>query len=391
MKRRTAAGQHTLSREHFMSEEVYRAERERIFARSWLLAGHQSQLARAGDYFLFELDRESVIVLWGRSQGPATAQEPAGAPGPEGEIRAFHNHCRHRGSRLCREPAGTLGPAIQCPYHAWTYGLDGALRAAPNMQDVAGFERADYPLHRVALAGWEGFIFLNLSPAPAPFAQSLPGLLGRCGAWRLPELAPVHRAVYEVEANWKLFFHNFSECYHCPTVHPHLNKLTPYRNTENDLDEGPVLGGPMSMSDPEGSMTTHGGRCAPPQPGLSAAERGRVYYYTLFPSAFLSLAPDYVLVHRIQPLAIERTRIICDWLFHPEAVAAPGFDPRPAIDFWDLTNRQDWELCANAFRGVVSGAWQPGPYSELESQLAAFDRQYLAALDPQAPAALRRA
>ena len=110
--------------------------------------------------------------------------------------------------------------------------------------------------------------------------------------------ARCHQTVYEVEANWKLFFHNYSECYHCPTVHPHLNKLTPYRNTENDLDEGPVLGGPMWMSNPEGSMTIGGERCAPPFAGLSAEERGRVYYYTVFPSAFLSFHPDYVLVHR---------------------------------------------------------------------------------------------
>jgi glycine betaine catabolism A len=369
MKARTSSGQHTLPREYFVSEEIFRAEGERIFSRSWLLAGHASQLAEPGSCFLFELGRESVIVL---------------------RERAFHNHCRHRGSRLCQEGTTTLGQAIQCPYHAWTYGLDGALRAAPNMKEVAGFDRADYPLHRVALASWNGFVFLNLAPRPLPFAESLSGLAGRFEHWRLPELRRVHRAVYEVDANWKLFFHNFSECYHCPTVHPQLNKLTPYRNTENDLDEGPVLGGSMWMNDPEGSMSMHGGRCAPPFAGLSAEERARVYYYTLFPSGFLSLHPDYVLVHRLQPLALDRTRIVCEWLFHPDAIAAPGFDPQPAIEFWDVTNRQDWELCANAYRGVVSNAWQPGPYSELESQLAAFDRQYLAALDP-APTARSRA
>ncbi len=384
MKQRTARGQHTLGREHFVSAEVFAAERERIFSRSWLLAGHVSQVSAPGGCFVFELGDESVVVL--RGQG----QEAEGAAGG-GELRAFHNHCRHRGSRLCAADTTLLGPAIQCPYHAWTYGLDGALRAAPNMKEVPGFDRADYPLHRVALETWEGFLFLNLAPQAAPLAASLPGLAGRFGHWRLPELRCVHRTVYEVAANWKLFFHNYSECYHCPTVHPHLNKLTPYRNTENDLDEGSVLGGPMWMSNPEGSMTMHGGRCAPPFPGLSAEERARVYYYILFPSAFLSFHPDYVLVHRAQALAIDRTRIVCEWLFHPEAIAAPGFDPRPAIDFWDLTNRQDWELCANAYRGVVSNAWQPGPYSELESQLAAFDRQYLGALEPAAPAAIRRA
>jgi glycine betaine catabolism A len=376
MKSRTAFGQHTLPREYFVSPEVFAREQERIFGRSWLLAGHVSQLAGAGRYLTFEVGPESVLVV----------RDGAGA------LRAFHNHCRHRGTRLCSEHAGALGTAVQCPYHAWTYGLDGALRAAPNMQGVAGFDRADYPLHPVALAEWQGFLFVNLAADPQPFAEALPALQGKFEHWRLAELVSVHQTVYEVEANWKLFFHNYSECYHCPNVHPHLNKLTPYRNTENDLDEGPVLGGPMWMSNPEGSMTMHGERCAPPFAELTAEERGRVFYYTLFPSAFLSFHPDYVLVHRAQRLAIDRTRILCDWFFHPHAAAAPGFDPQPAIDFWDLTNRQDWELCANAYKGVVSSAWRPGPYSDLESQLAAFDRQYLRALEAEAPAAvLRRA
>lgn len=373
MKPRTAFGQRILSGEYFTSEQTFRAESERIFRRSWLLAGHSSELAVAGDYFRFDLGGESVAVL---RDG-------------EGALRAFHNVCRHRGSRLCLEERGRVGTALQCPYHAWTYGLDGALRSAPNMADVAGFDKADCALKPVALATWEGLLFVNLAAEPEPFAAAFAALGGRFGGWRPAELRSVHRCAYEVDANWKLFFHNFSECYHCPTVHPHLNRLTPYRNTENDLDEGPLLGGPMWMKDPEGSMTTGGGRCAPPLPGLSAEERGRVYYYTLFPSAFLSFHPDYVLIHRMQPLAVGRTRIVCDWLFHPEAIAAPGFDPQPAIEFWDLTNRQDWELCANAQRGIASSAFEPGPYSELESQLAAFDRQYLKALSPGA-AAVRR-
>jgi Rieske 2Fe-2S family protein len=257
------------------------------------------------------------------------------------------------------------------------------------MQGVPGFDAAELPLHPVALEIWEGFVFLNLGPHPAPLREALPDLAGRFGHWPLAELRSVHQTVYEVEANWKLFFHNYSECYHCPTVHPHLNRLTPYRNTTNDLVEGPVLGGPMWMKNPDGSMTMDGERCADPFPGLTEDERGRVFYYTLLPSGFLSFHPDYVLVHRARPLAIDRTRIVCDWLFHPAAIDAPGFDPGPAIEFWDLTNRQDWELCANAHRGVVSRAWTPGPYSDLESQLAAFDRYYLGILDPEGREATR--
>lgn len=345
--------------ESFTSEEIFRQERERIFRARWLYAGHVAQIPQAGDYFLFELDHESVIVL---RDG-------------EGQIRAFHNVCRHRGTRLCLEASGSTGRGIQCPYHAWTYNLDGSLRAAPNMTDVAGFERDDHPLLAAGLAEWQGFLFIHLGDRPAPL--ELPETFGR---WPTHEMVSAHRTVYEVDANWKLFFHNYSECYHCPNVHPHLNKLTPYRNTTNDLDEGPVLGGPMWMTHPDGSMTLGGERCAPLLPGLEEGDRGHVGYYTIFPSMFLSFHPDYVLVHRAQSLAPSRTRITCDWLFHPTAMAEPGFDAQPAIDFWDLTNRQDWELCANAQKGVSSRAYVPGPYADIESQLAAFDREYLRAM-----------
>ena len=374
MVQRTAYGQRTLAGEYFRSAEIFREERERIFFRRWLLTGHASQLSAPGSYYLFELDQESVVVL----------------RDAEGRLRAFHNLCRHRGTRLCLEPVGALGKAFQCPYHAWTYELDGRLRAAPNMKDVAGFEAADHPLLPVALAEWQGLVFVSFAAQPEPFESALAGLAGRFERWDLGELRAVHRTVYEVEANWKLFFHNYSECYHCPNVHPHLNKLTPYRNTANDLDEGPVLGGPMWMTQPDGSMTLGGERCAPLIPGLGEGDRGHVRYYTLFPNAFLSFHPDYVLVHRSHSLSPASTRIVCEWFFHPHAIAAPGFDPQPAIDFWDLTNRQDWELCANAHKGVVSRAYVPGPYAEIESQLAAFDREYLRAMG-RAPAVPRRA
>jgi len=377
MKTRSSFGQHTLDRQYFVSDEVFAAEHERIFFRSWLLAGHVSQLEKPGSYFVFELEHESVVVLRDHA----------------GEIRAFHNHCRHRGSRLCREAQGTLGTAIVCPYHAWAYALDGTLKNVPAMKEVAGFDAADYPLHAVALTNWEGFLFVNLAREPESFERAMPGLIGRFTQWQTAELRAADRRIYEVDANWKMFFHNFSECYHCPLAHPQLNKLTAFRNSENDLDEGPVLGGPMWMNNREGSMTIGGERCAPAFAGLNADERARVYYYTLFPGAFLSFHPDYVMVHRAIPLAKDRTRIVCEWYFHPDAIAAAGFDPKPAVDFWDMTNRQDWDLCVNAYKGVISRAWQAGPYSELESQLAAFDRQYLRAMhgDAEPASSLRSA
>ena len=368
MNSRTSHGQLTLPREYVAGAEVWQLEQERIFSRNWLLAGHLSELPERGSYFLHETSNDSVIVVRDDS----------------GTVRAHYNFCRHRGSRLCAETRGKLPHAIQCPYHAWTYGLDGALRGAPHMHEVAGFDKASWGLKPAALAEWRGFIFVSYAAHPQPFDVALHALNGKFERWPLSSLTSVHQTVYDVAANWKLVFHNYSECYHCPTVHPQLNRLTPYRNTENDLDQGQVLGGPMQMADPQGSLTLHGGRCASPFSGLTADERGRIYYYTLFPSALLSLHPDYVLLHRIQPLAVDRTRIICDWYFHPDGIATSAFSALPAIEFWDMTNRQDWALCENTYRGIRSHAWEPGPYSELESQLAAFDRHYLQMLNPDA-------
>ena len=183
-------------------------------------------------------------------------------------------------------------------------------------------------------------------------------------------------------ANWKLICQNYSECYHCPTVHPALNQLSPFQSFQTELTEGPFLGGPMRLTTPHGSMTLSGQRCAPPISGLAGGGLAgdglqTVYYLSLFPSFFLSLHPDYVMVHRLEPQAPDRTRVICEWLFHPNALAQPNFAPDDAVDFWHMTNQQDWHVCELSQRGVSSRAYAPGPYANLENLLAAFDREYL--------------
>ncbi|MDH3734346.1 MAG: aromatic ring-hydroxylating dioxygenase subunit alpha [Gemmatimonadota bacterium] len=365
MTTRTAAGARTLERKYYASKEVFDAETERILLRRWLYAGRGSSLSR-GDYFLFEVDAESVIVL---RDG-------------DDRIQAFHNVCRHRGTRLTDVPEGSFSKSIQCPYHAWTYGLDGALIGAPFMDEVDGFCAEDYPLHSVAVSEWEGGIFVNLDPDAEPFESAFGTLIGKFDRWHWGELDLAHRIVYEIDANWKLVFQNYSECYHCPSLHPQLNRLTPFRNAWNDLEEGPFLGGPMRMSIEGGSMTMSGQRCAAPLPGIDGEDLNLVQYYTIFPNLLLSLHPDYVLVHRIERLAVDRTRIVCDWLFHPEAMAAQDFDPSDAIEFWNTTNKQDWQVSELSQKGIASRAYRPGPYSELESAIAAWDREYLRALGP---------
>ena len=344
-----------------------------IFLDRWLFAGHVSQLSEPGQYFLFQIGAENIILLRDRQD----------------KVRAFYNVCRHRGARLCSEEKGQFQSGIQCQYHAWTYELSGALMGAPEIKGSEGFSEKDYPLHPVEVRVWEGLIFVNLAESPTSFEETFSFLMGKFTPWQMPALQSVHQTLYAVAANWKLLFQNYSECYHCPNVHPALNQLTPYRDSDNDLTEGPFLGGPMRLAREGGSMTMTGQRCADPIGELSGESLNSVHYYTLFPNLFLSLHPDYVLVHRLEPQALDRTRVHCNWDFPPEAISRSGFDPEPAIEFWDMTNQQDWHLCSISQLGIASRAYTPGPYSDLESQLAAFDREYLKALGHDAPELVR--
>ncbi len=368
-KPRTAGGARSLPGRYYTDDAVFALEQERIFARHWLCVGRIDQLVggrddggseRSGRYALHQVGDESLIVT----------RDPRGA------VRAFYNVCRHRGARLCSE-SGTAPGGFRCIYHGWTYGHDGRLAGAPNMAEVAGFERADYPLVEAASAIWGGYVFVNLDPAAVPLAEAFAPILDKFADWQLDRLAVQERVVYDVAANWKLIFENYAECYHCPGLHPALNRLTPYRDSENDLEQGLIMGGPMTLANEDGSMTESGRRCAPVIGTVSGTDRRRIYYYTVFPTVFLSLHPDFVLVHRIEPVNRERTRVICEWLFDPAASATPGFAPEEAVCMWDRVNREDWHACELCQLGVSSRGYRPGPYAELESMTAAFDRFYL--------------
>ena len=338
-------------------------ERERIFSGQWLCVGHQSQIAGGGEYFVQDVAGESLVFL--RNQ--------------PGEVRGFYNVCRHRGTRLCEEQSGQFRETIQCPYHAWTYGLDGRLVGAPQMDQVEGFDKTEHSLQAVRLALWEGFIFVNLAENPSAFETFFAPLIGKFSRWNLPKLRPARRIAYHVRANWKLIFENYSECYHCPLVHPALSKLTPYDSAENDLCDGPFLGGFMPITKGR-SLTMSGHACALPVGDIQSEEQHRVFYYSIFPNMLLSLHPDYVLVHQLWAQSPDRTLILCDWFFHPDAFDRPDFHPEDAVAFWDMTNRQDWHVCELSQQGIASRAYQPGPYSPRESIPAAWDREYLRAL-----------
>lgn len=244
------------------------------------------------------------------------------------------------------------------------------------MDGVTGFDKSENALVAVNLAVWEGFIFVNLAANPVALADVFAPLAAKFTHWNLPELRSAQRIGYEVNANWKLIFENYSECYHCPGVHPMLSKVSPYDSAENDLCEGPFLGGFMQIHK-GASLTMSGNACALPVGDLTAQDHARVFYYSLFPNLLLSLHPDYVMVHQIQPTAPGRSLVRCDWFFHPDAFVRDDFHPQDAIEFWDVTNKQDWHVCELSQLGIASRAYRPGPYSPRESIPAAWDRYYL--------------
>jgi Rieske 2Fe-2S family protein len=354
-------GARTMPGRYYTEPRVLAEEAERIFARSWICVGRMSDLSAAGDYQVADVAGESLIVLRDQAR----------------ELHAFYNVCRHRGTRLCDAAQGRFSETIQCQYHAWTYGLDGRLIGAPHMHEVEGFDKRDYPLHRVPLETWEGFLFVNLSRVPGSFAEAFAPVSHRFARYGLPGLTSVRRIEYQVKANWKLIMQNYSECLHCPTIHPELSTKLPYTSGANDLIEGPFLGGYMEIKAPNQSATMSGRACGLPLGDLPADNRRRAYYYTIFPSMMLSLHPDYAVYYTVWPVSAMESRVTCEWMVNPESPTSPGYNLEDATEFWDRTNRQDWHICELSQQGVRSRVYAPGPYSPRESVPAAWDREYL--------------
>ena len=347
----------TLPARYYTDPGLFQKEIERFFAGRWFCAGRADAIPNPGDYFLREIAGESLILT----------------RDAEGGIRAFYNVCRHRGTRLCSAAAGTFEGRIQCPYHGWTYGLDGRLLGAPHMEGVP-FSAKDYPLRAVHTGLWDGHVFLHLGQKPKPLARQLADLPEKFAAWRMEELRLDRRIVYDVKANWKLIILNYNECLHCPLVHPGLHRLTDYLGADNEPARPTYIGGAMGFSGDAETMSTDGRLRRAYLPGLNKFQQRRVYYYAIYPNLLLALHPDYMLIHTLWPKAVDRTEIVCEWYFHPVELARRDFDGKDAVEFWDRTNREDWHIVEQSQLGIQSRAYAPGPYSRREELLAGFDR-----------------
>jgi glycine betaine catabolism A len=354
----------TLPGHSYTSPEIYARELERIFHTRWLCAARADEIPERGDFLTREIGVESLIITRDN----------------QGKPHAFFNVCRHRGTRMCEAAQGKFGDTITWPYHAWSYTLDGRLYGAPHMSGFEGFDKNDYPLHEAALAEWKGFLFINLSSDPEPFERAWQPLLHRFDRFHVGALRLHRRIEYEIAANWKLIHQNYSECYHCSPVHPQLVKLTPPTSGVNDLTEGPFLGGLMDITAPGGSLTESGAMCGVPISDAPPDGKQVAWYYSVFPNMLLSLLPDYALTHILWPISPTRTKLICEWLFHPETLASGRFDPDDAVRFWDEVNRQDWHVSELSQLGVASKVYAPSPYSPREGLAVQFDKEVRRAL-----------
>jgi glycine betaine catabolism A len=350
----------TLPGRYYTDSNVFREEMETFYWDDWVCAGRAESISNPGDYFLRDIAGESIIVT----------------RDPTGDARAFYNVCRHRGTRMSTVEEGNFGGRIQCPYHGWTYGLDGRLIGAPHMSDV-GFRREDYSLHEAVADVWAGHVFLHLGTSPEPLMQRLGQLPAKFEPWRMHELRMHKRITYEVKANWKLLVLNYNECLHCPMMHPALNRLTDYLAADNQPPTRSYIGGSMGFRDGAETMSIDGRRRRDYLPGLSEPEQRMVAYYAIYPNLLLSLHPDYMMTHTLWPKTVSHTRVVCEWHFHPAEMAKPDFVAEDAVEFWDTTNREDWAISELSQAGIQSRAYRPGPYSSREVLLHAFDEYVL--------------
>ena len=337
----------TLPGRYYYDPALYAEEQERIFSTLWVCVGRAEELPQPGQYRTLTLGSEHVLLLRGR----------------DGVLRAFLNVCRHRGARLCTEERGQARNAIQCPYHAWTYGLDGALIGAPNVLEMDAFDRAACGLAPVALATWAGLLWLSLADDPPPIGEQLDrAVMERFGEretfarYRMAELRVGKTITYDLQSNWKLVIENFMECYHCGPMHPELCHLLPGFRGGIAYQQGTGT----TFADGVDALTLSGKASRPPLPGLTPDDARKYYGVVPLPNVLISLLPDHVVVHTLHPQGPERTRIVCDWLFHPDAIAAPDFDPRDVVEVFDIVNRQDWEVCQRAQLGVRSKVYRDG-------------------------------
>jgi Rieske 2Fe-2S family protein len=386
----------TLLGEFYSSPPIFARDIERIHLRHWLCVGHQSRIPKPGDWFLFELADESLIIVRGR----------------DGEVRALVNVCRHRGSHVCYEPEGHAR-AFVCPYHAWTYDLDGRLRAARHMGP--DFDPSQHSLARVHVRVLEGLIFVCFAEDPPRLddvERTLAATLGRHG-WARAKVA--HRAVYPTDANWKLVTENYQECYHCRPAHPEFARYHATEKPEEEVCElraearrrwsamgieiptvtfwpagsAPGQEGVSCFHDATypGAVTgSEDGRPVAPLMGDFPDYDGGFTYVEVGPASFFLAYSDYGVMYLFIPRAPQKTDMEVVWLVREDAREGVDYDRARLTWMWDVTSVADKRIIDHNQKGVNSRYYRPGPYGPMEAQSRQLAQWYLEQIRPDAEA-----
>ncbi|MFE9396905.1 aromatic ring-hydroxylating dioxygenase subunit alpha [Streptomyces flavidovirens] len=336
----------TLPGDCYTDPDIFRLEQERIFESMWFCVVRSSELARPGAFKTVEVGRESILVTRSRDHS----------------VRAFFNVCRHRGAKLCTEESGEVKRAFQCPYHAWTYDLQGKLIAAPNLTKMPDVGRTEYGLVNVHVREWLGYVWVCLADDPPSFEEDVIGdVVARLGdvamidQYGIADLEVGKRIVYDVKANWKLIIENFMECYHCATIHPELTEVLP-EFADGYAAQYFVGHGAEFGADVKG-FTVDGSEGLDRIPTVSA---DRQYFaVTVRPQVFINLVPDHVIFHRMYPVAADRTIVECDWLYLKEVVDS-GKDVSRSVELFDRVNRQDFDACERCQPAMSSRLYAKG-------------------------------
>jgi Rieske 2Fe-2S family protein len=361
----------TLAGTDYTTQAVFDQERERIWFDGWVCVGRSSEIVAPGDYIVRDIVGESIVVN----------RDLAGRP------RAFYNVCAHRGTQLV-DPApdcGHVNKVFKCPYHAWSYDLEGRLVGTPNVHEDEQFERGDHPLHAIAADEYGGFVFVSLAAEPQPLVVSLKASVETITdfeRYRMDELRLGARIVYEVKANWKTVVENYNECLHCPTVHPELVAVIPmYRSGE--VWDGETRDGGNPMRDDATSFSIAGTSDLPRFPDLLPEDYGMYYGAFQFPNLMINLHPDSVMAYLLYPRAPGHTTVISEFYFRSETIEDPGFIPDSVVELWDIVSRQDWAVCERVQIGIGSRAYTSGVYPRKDRLVFDFNERWRAEMGRQ--------
>lgn len=371
----------SLSQDFYTDPQIFNFEWQHIWKKLWLFAGTTADIPKAGDFFTWQLQNDSVVIIRGN----------------KGEVHALHNSCRHRGSVICLEEKGSA-PKLVCPYHQWVYDKDGSLLNARLMPD--DFDKTEFGLHKIHVEVVNGFIFISLADNPPSLEKLKEDYAPFLTPFKIDEARVAFKKRYELRTNWKLVAENFRECYHCGPAHPEYCSAVIGANMKESAVETLAEKKPVWKENGLAIETVDFGKNShhfairyPLRPGIqSYSLDGKtvsipmgehknydagVLGMVVYPNFWMDAVSDYMWTMRLTAVNSSSTIIDLCWLVDKNAVEGKDYTTERLIEFWKITGEQDWELCENNFRGIESSAYQPGPYAPVEEDVAKYIDWYL--------------